>query len=478
MVEPLKTRKRDDITQWYNEVLVASEAMDFSGVKGFPVYRPYGYFMWEVMQKALDEEIKKRNVKNAYFPLLIPESTLSKEKEHIKGFNPEVAWVTLGGEKQLEEKLAIRPTSETIMYESYSKWIKSYRDLPILINQWNNVVRWETKETRLLLRGREVLWQEGHCAFETEKEAESNAREMGLVYKKIMEEVLAVPVLFGKKSESEKFAGAVSTYTVEAILPNNFMSQAGTSHYLGENFARPFDIKYLDRDNKWRFVQQTSWGMAMRALGIMIMVYGDDKGLVLPPAVAPIQVVIIPIIKGGDSEKLLGYVKKVEKLLVGEGIRVLLDDRIEYSPGWKFNEYDLKGVPIKLEIGERELASGSVTLKFRWSGAKKTIKLNSLQSLKDVLKSIQKDMLEASKKASEDRIVQIKDREGFVSALKGEKNVAKAAWCGRIECEEEIKQATGATSRLILLDKEKLISDVCVFCGRKAENNAVFAKSY
>jgi prolyl-tRNA synthetase len=477
--EKLKEKKGNNLIEWYNEVLLKSEAMDFSDVKGFPVYRPYGYAMWEILESELDNRIKKIGVKNAYFPLLIPEKTLMKEKKHIAGFSPEVAWVTLGGKTDLDERLAIRPTSETIMYESYAKWIKSYRDLPLMLNQWNTVVRWETKETRLLLRGKEVMWQEGHCAFATEKEAEINALAALNIYKETMENLMAVPVLVGRKSESEKFAGATKTYTVESILSNNFTSQSATSHELGQNFSKAFDVKFLDENNEWRYVYQTSWGMAMRALGVMVLVHGDDKGLVLPPKIAPIQVVIIPILNGKESDaKLLEYTKSIAEKLKEQSIRFLLDDRNTYSAGWKFNEYDLKGVPIKLEVGERELASNTISLKIRFNGEKKAISFSDTNKLGEILNGIQREMLEEKKTENGKRIKTAKAKEEFINDLKTAKAIMKAAWCGKEDCEARIKEITGAVSRLIPLEKEELIDKKCIFCGEKATFNAYFAKSY
>ncbi len=477
MAEGIETKKEQDLISWYNQVVIKSEMADFSAVKGFAVYRPYGYEMWERTVDYLDSKFKSVGVKNAYFPLLIPESILSKEKEHIAGFNPEVAWVTMGGDTKLEERLAIRPTSETIMYDSYSKWIKSYRDLPLLINQWNTMVRWETKETRLFLRGRENLWQEGHCVFKTAEEADKNAREILNFYKQFLEEMLAVPVLTGRKSEGEKFAGAVTTYTVEAVLPNNFMSQAATSHYLGQNFSKPFDIKFLDEKNELQYPFQTSWGISMRSIGIMLLVHGDNKGLVLSPHIAPYQCVIIPILKD-EKDKIMEYCKKIESKLKEMGIRVILDGREEYSPGWKLNEYDLKGVPLKIQVGKRELDSKNLSLKTRLNNEQSLLSFDEIEKTKEKLESIHAEMLQNAKEDSKKRIKEEDSKERFVKALKESLYIAKASWCGSPECEEKIKNETGATSRLIPLEVEKLINDKCIFCGKDAKVNAYFAKSY
>jgi prolyl-tRNA synthetase len=477
--EKLKIKKEENLIDWYNAVLLGSEMVDFSEVKGFAVYRPYGYSMWELEQRYLDAEFKSLGVENTYFPLLIPERILNKEKEHVEGFNPEVAWVTKGGDRELDEKLAIRPTSETIMYDSYSRWIKSYRDLPLLLNQWNTMVRWETKETRFLLRGRENLWQEGHCVFSSEKEAEKNALDVAEIYKKFMEEVLAVPALIGKKSEGEKFAGAFRTYTIECVLPNNFTSQAATTHELGQNFSKTFEIKFLDEKNSWKYVYQTSWGTSLRPVGIAILVHGDDNGLILPPNIAPIQAVIIPIFKGTKKDKeIIDYAKDLEKELSRRGIRVFLDAREIYSAGWKLNEYDMKGVPIKIEIGDREVASESLFIKTRFTKEKYKLARKETNKIKSKLVEIQQKMLEATRKDMQSRIKIEKNREEFVSQLKDGKAVLKVAWCGQDKCEKSIKELTGATSRLISLEKEKLIDKECIFCGDKAVFNAYFAQAY
>ncbi|MGC8533111.1 MAG: proline--tRNA ligase [Candidatus Parvarchaeum sp.] len=477
MAEAIEVKKESDLISWYNQVVVKSEMVDFSAVKGFAVYRPYGYDMWERSVDYLDSKFKSIGVKNAYFPLLIPESILSKEKKHIEGFNPEVAWVTMGGDTKLDERLAIRPTSETIMYDSYSKWIKSYRDLPLLINQWNTMVRWETKETRLLLRGREVLWQEGHCVFRTDEEADKNARDILDFYKQFLEDMLAVPVLAGRKSESEKFAGAVTTYTVEAVLPNNFMSQAATSHNLGQNFSKPFDIKFLDEKNELQYPFQTSWGISMRSIGVMILVHGDNKGLVLSPFIAPYQCVIIPILKD-EKDNVIEYCKQIESKLKEMGIRVLFDSREEYSPGWKLNEYDLKGVPLKIQVGKRELDSKNMSLKTRISNEQSLLAFNEIEKIKEKLEEIHKKMLENAREDSKKRIREEDSKERFVKAVKESLYIVKASWCGTPECEEKIKNETGATSRLIPLENEKLINQKCIFCGNDAKVNAYFAKSY
>jgi prolyl-tRNA synthetase len=475
--EKIKYKKEENIIEWYNTVLTSAEVADFSSVKGFTVYRPYGYRMWEILRDALDYDFKAEGVQNSYFPLLIPEKLLKKEKEHVEGFAPEVAWVTKGGNAELEEKLAIRPTSETIMYESYSKWIKSYRDLPLLLNQWNTVVRWEIKDTRLFLRGKEVLWQEGHCAFATNEEAERNAEKMIRVYAKIVREVLAVPSLVGMKSESERFAGAVKSYTIETFMPNNYALQCGTSHNLGQNFSKSFDIKFLDEKNEWHHVFQTSWGLSMRALGAMFMLYGDDRGLVLPPNVAPTQVVIVPIL-GKNDEEILKVSAKIVEELKKEGLRVLLDDRTNYTAGWKFNEYELKGVPVRIDVGQKEVASGEIKLKIRFTSSSEIVSLERLKEVKAVLNRVQKDMLESSERRLARVIKEERDKESFITNVSSAAEIAKVAWCGRKECEAGIKEKTKAVSRAISIEGEKLIDKKCIFCGRDAVCDAYFSQSY
>ncbi len=478
MADRIKVRKEDDIIGWYNQVLLNSEVVDFSDIKGFAVYRPYGYEMWESSMYYLDSVFKERGVKNAYFPLLIPESLLTREKEHVKHFNPEVAWVTMGGDSLLDERLAIRPTSETIMYRSYSKWIQSYRDLPMLINQWNTMVRWETKETRFFLRGRENLWQEGHCVFATEEEAVSNAEDMIRVYKKFSEEVLAFPVLMGFKSEGEKFAGAVRTYTIEAVLPNNFASQVGTSHYLGQNFSKPFDVKFLDRGNRSQYAYQTSWGVSARAIGVMILIHGDNSGLVLPPSIAPIQAVVVPIMNGKSGESVEAYAGEVYGALKALGIKVLLDDRREYSPGWKFNEYEMKGVPIRVEVGEKEVKERKVSLKTRFNGSKDEVPFDAISTIPDRLADIQREMFERAEALMKSALTVETDRGEFVKKLKEGKYIVKAAWCGNPMCETKIGDETGAVSRMIPMTDDELLDKKCIFCGQEAEHNAYFGQSY
>ncbi len=478
MADNIKNKKEKDVINWFNEVLLKAKVVDFSSIKGFSVYMPYGYRMWEMSQEYLDRKFKELGVENAYFPSLIPEHLLAKEEKHIEHFSVEAAWVTMGGDKKLDERLAIRPTSETIIYDSLSNWIKSYRDLPMMLNQWVNVVRWETKETRFFLRGREFLWQEGHCAFRTDKEADENALQMIKVYKEYMEEIMAMPSFIGLKSEREKFAGADKTYTMEVFLPGNYASQVATSHDLGTNFSKPFEIKFLNEKNEWEYVYQTSWGISTRAIGVMVLEFGDDKGLVLPPRVAPIQVVIIPILGSKSDEKIFSESKKIEKELLKLGVRAKLDGDKDSSPGWKFNEYELKGVPMRLEVGEKELQNGELTYKVRFDGEKGTIKLDKLASISEKLNLIQSKMLNEQRKKVMSNIKTTDNKDEFVAGLKERKYIFKAPWCGSEKCEDKIEEETSASSRFIPLDKDELISDRCIYCGEKAKFNAYFAQSF
>ncbi len=366
------TPQSEDFSRWYIDVIKKAELMDYSPVRGCIVFRPEGYELWENIQRDLDARFKETGHRNAYFPLFIPESFFQKEKEHVEGFNPELPWVTEAAGEVLEERLAIRPTSETMIGHMYAKWIQSYRDLPLLINQWANVVRWE-KRTLPFLRTSEFLWQEGHTAHETEEEARQETMQMLEIYRDFVESFLAIPVIVGQKTPSEKFAGAVDTYSIEAMMKDGRAVQAGTSHYLGTNFAVAFDIKYLDRENTLQFAHTTSWGVSTRLIGALIMVHGDDRGLALPPKVAPTQVIMIPIGPAKTREQVVGRVDELYAELKKAGIRVRVDDRSDVSPGWKFNEYEMRGVPVRLELGPRDMENGQVVLVSRITGEKRIV---------------------------------------------------------------------------------------------------------
>ncbi|HDI75128.1 MAG TPA: proline--tRNA ligase, partial [Thermoprotei archaeon] len=463
----------------YTQVVLKAELCDYAPVHGCIVIREYGYAIWERIQEILDKEFKKMGVKNVYFPSLIPESLLSKEAVHFKGFKPEVAWVTHGGDMPLQEKLAIRPTSETIMYYMFSKWIKSWRDLPLKVNQWCNVVRWEIKSTKPFLRTTEFLWQEGHTVHETYEDAEKQVMEILRVYQKLIEDYLAIPVIVGKKSEGEKFAGALYTTTLEAIMPDGRAVQMGTSHHLGQNFAKAFEIVFMGRDGKMHYAWQTSWGVSTRLIGALVMVHGDNRGLVLPPKIAPIQIVIIPIFYSEkQGEKVMKYIDEVKKLLEEKKISLYVDERREKTPGWKFYEWELKGVPLRLEIGPRDVDNRTVVVFRRDLLRKETLKLEEfIGNVKNILEDIQKTLFNRAKELLEKFTTRVKDFNEFKEVIEKKGGFVVAPWCGTLECEEAIKEETGATVRVIPFDQPE-IDAPCVYCGSKAKFIAYFAKSY
>ncbi len=471
----ITAKKEGDFSDWYTQVIEKAELIEYTDVSGCYVFRPASYKIWEKVKDFLDKEFKKLGVENAYFPLLIPESYLSKESSHIKGFTPEVAWVTHAGETKLNEKLAIRPTSETIMYPSYKKWIRSYKNLPLRINQFNNIIRWEFKNPIPFLRSREFLWQEGHTAFATKEEAVEEALQILDIYAKAYEELYAVPVIKGRKSEKEKFAGADITYSIETFLPNGKAIQCATSHNLGQNFSKAFDITFLDKDGKTKHIWQNSWGFTTRSIGIMIMFHGDDKGLVLPPRIAETKAVIVPILFDDTKEKVIKEAKKIKENL--KELNVHLDLREEYSAGWKFNEWELKGIPIRIEIGPKDLAKKQVLVVRRDTGKKQPVKISQLKKLlPKLLDDIQKSMLKNARKKLEDSIVLVKNFEDFKKAIK-EKKLVKANWCGQESCEDWIKDKTeGAKSLNAPFDAKA--SGKCVHCDKKATTLMFFGKSY
>ena len=460
-----------DFAQWYTDVVTKTELVDYGPVKGTMVIRPYGYAIWENIQKELDARFKATGHSNAYFPLLIPYSYLMKEAEHVEGFAPEVAVVTHAGGAELSEKLVIRPTSETVICQMYSKWVQSYRDLPMLINQWANVMRWE-KTTRPFLRTSEFLWQEGHTVHATEEEAVEETIKMLNVYKEFAENCLAIPVITGKKTEKEKFAGAVATYGMEAMMHDGKSLQAGTSHYLGQNFSKAFDIKFLDKDGALKYGYTTSWGVSTRLIGAIIMAHGDQRGLSLPPVVAPVQVVIVPIAakKAGVMEECA----KVKAMLEEAGVRVKLDDS-DNSPGWKFNEWEMKGVPLRIELGPRDIEAGKALIFRRDKLEKSEYALADIvSSVKTLLETVQKDMLEAARSRRDKRIVYATDMAGILAGVEGG-NFVKAGWCGCRECEDKIKAETAATARVYA---EGETAEKCAVCGKKAEHVVIFARAY
>ena len=460
-----------DFPQWYTDVVIKTGLVDYGPVKGTMVIRPYGYAIWENIQSELDKRFKATGHKNAYFPLLIPMSFFTKEAEHVEGFAPEVAVVTHAGGEELAEPLAIRPTSETIFGSMYSKWIQSYRDLPVLINQWANVMRWE-KTTRPFLRTSEFLWQEGHTAHSSEEEATEETLKMLGVYKEFAENCLAIPVITGRKTEKEKFAGAVATFGMEAMMKDGKSLQAGTSHYLGQNFAKAFDIKYLDKDGVQKYVYTSSWGVSTRLIVSLIMSHGDGRGLVIPPVVAPVQVVIVPIAvkKAGVLEKCAEVKAALEKA----GVRVVLDDT-DNSPGWKFNEWEMKGVPLRIELGPRDIEAGKALIFRRDTLGKTEYSLDGIeQSVKELLDTVQKEMLESARARRDGRIVYADDMQGILDGVeKG--NFVKAGWCGCRQCEDKIKAETAATARVYA---EGESAEKCAVCGKKAEHMIIYARAY
>ena len=460
-----------DFPQWYTDVVLKTKLVDYGPVKGTMVIRPYGYAIWENIQNEMNARFKKRGVENAYFPLLIPMSYFTKEAEHVEGFAPEVAVVTVAGGETLAEPLAIRPTSETIIGTMCSKWVQSYRDLPLKVNQWCNVMRWE-KTTRPFLRTSEFLWQEGHTVHASKEEAEEETFAMLEIYREFAENCLAIPVLTGRKTEKEKFAGAVATYTMEAMMRDGKSLQAGTSHYLGQNFATAFDIKYLGNEGVLQTAYTTSWGVSTRLIGAIIMTHGDERGLVLPPVVAPIQCVIVPIAarKGGVLEKCEELKAELEKA----GVRVTLD-ATDNSPGWKFNEWEMKGVPLRIELGPRDIEAGKMLCARRDTFEKTEVALdNAADSVKALLAKIQKGMLESARARRDERITYADDMDGILAGVEAGKFV-KAGWCGCRECEDKIKEQTAATARVYAEGEQK---ETCAVCGKKAKHVIVYARAY
>lgn len=469
--------QEENFSDWYNQVIQRAELADYAPVRGTMVVRPYGWAIWENIQSALDERFKATGHVNAAFPMFIPMSFLEKEKEHVEGFSPELAIVTIGGGQVLEEPLVVRPTSETIIGHMYAKWIKSYRDLPVLINQWANVVRWEMR-TRLFLRTLEFYWQEGHTAHETAEEAEIETRKMLDVYTDFAVNVAAVPVIPGLKSDSEKFAGAVRSYTIEAMMKDTKALQSGTSHNLGQNFARAFDIQYLDRNNELQYCWTTSWGLSTRFVGAIIMTHGDDQGLVLPPRLAPIQVVIVPIFRSDEEQKeVMRVVEEVAEEL--SALRVKIDDRTELTPGFKFNDWELRGVPVRIEIGPKDVENNVVVAARRdILGRDGKIRINMAEismQIPALLDQIHNNMLEKATKFRNDHIIEPLEYETFKTSIDG--NWALSYWCGSGECEAKIKEETKATIRCLPLDQGNQ-QGACILCGKPADKKAFFAKAY
>jgi len=472
------TPQSQDFGRWYIDVVRRAELADYSPVKGCMVIRPYGYAIWELMQQSLDKRFKDTGHVNAYFPLFIPESLLMKEAEHVEGFAPQVAWVTQGGTEVLEERLVVRPTSETIIGTMYAKWVQSWRDLPILINQWANVVRWE-KVTRLFLRTTEFLWQEGHTAHETAEEAEEETRRMLAVYKDFAENVLAMPVIDGVKTDSEKFAGAVRTYSIEGLMRDGRALQAGTSHNLGQNFAKSYEIRFQARDKSLQYAWTTSWGVSTRMIGGVIMTHGDEGGLILPPKVAPYQVVIVPIMRGSSKDAVLDKAAALRAELIREGIRVYFDSRESQTPGWKFNEWEMRGVPLRMEIGPKDIEKSQVMLARRDTREKSAAPMDGLAGhVQQLLDTIQQALFERAVAFREDHTSAADSYDEFKQIMDGRPGFVIAPWCGSAQCEADIKTETQATIRNIPFTSEKPVGKRCLKCNGEATANAWFAKAY
>lgn len=469
------TSMEEDFAQWYTDVVKKADLIDYSSVKGCMIIKPDGYAIWENIQKELDLRFKETGVENVYMPLFIPESLLNKEKDHVEGFAPEVAWVTHGGLNPLQERLCVRPTSETLFCDFYKNIVQSYRDLPKVYNQWCSVVRWE-KETRPFLRSREFLWQEGHTAHATAQEAEERTVQMLNLYADFCEEVLAMPVIRGQKTEKEKFAGAEATYTIEALMHDGKALQSGTSHNFGDGFAKAFGIQYTDKDNKLQYVYQTSWGMTTRLIGAIIMVHGDDSGLVLPPRIAPTQMMVIPIQQ--HKEGILEKAEELKARLAASGVRVKLDDT-DKSPGWKFSEQEMRGIPVRVELGPKDIEAGQCVLVRRDTREKMVVALDELETkAKELLESIQKDMFERAKTHRDAHIYDAHNYEEFTEIVTGKAGFIRGMWCGEQACEDKIKEDFSATSRCMPFHDQEQIATTCVCCGKPAHKLVYWGKAY
>jgi len=475
----ITVKKNDDFSEWYTQVVIKAELADYAPVKGLIVLRPDGYSIWESLKSSLDSKLIATGHRNGFLPVLIPESLLAKEKDHFTGFNPEVFWVTHSGDGEIGDKLALRPTSETLAYTMYAKWIRSWRDLPLKINFWNSALRAEIKGTKPFLRTSEFLWQEGHTAHADKDEAEKEVTDILEIYKKTVEEELAIPVITGKKSEKEKFVGAVYTLTMESLMPDGKALQMGTTHFLGQNFSKPFEVKYADKNNVESFVWQTSWGVSWRLIGGMIMVHGDDKGLVIPPRVAPIQVVIIPIYHSDEEkEKILATCRDIIMLLTAKNIRVHLDDRDQVTPGFKFNDWEMKGIPIRIELGPKDLENQNFILVRRDNGQKKEVSLNQEFSVDTEIEldNIHNDMFANAKKILDERTATLETYDEFKSEL--EKGMLiKAPICNNPTCEEKIKEETGSDIRVIP-DGCEDDGSKCIYCNGQSKIRPLFARGY
>lgn len=471
--------KKDDLSEWYTQVVTKSGLADYASVKGFMVLMPYGYSIWEKIKDFLDTQLKATGHSNAYFPALIPESFLKREAEHFSGFTPEVFWVTHAGNEKLGERLAVRPTSETVIYDSYAKWVRSWRDLPLLINVWNSVLRAEIKATKPFMRTSEFLWQEGHTVHADKEDTDSEVMRILELYRQLVEDQLAVPVLLGTKSEREKFVGALYTTTLEAMMPDGKALQMGTSHNLGQNFSKAFDIKYLGNDEQIHHAWNASWGVSWRLIGAVIMLHGDDRGLVIPPRIAPTQVVVIPIpYKNAEATSLMSQAKTTTQKLQEAGIGAMLDDRGQYTPGWKFNEWELKGIPVRIEIGPRDLSRRQVTMVRRDTSERSMVsEADVVAETKRLLDSIQSSLFEKASRWLKEAIRDARTYNELKQMIEDRGGFVRACWCSESTCEEQIKEDTGATIRVIPLQDEEVFGK-CVRCGMTANRVVYFARSY
>lgn len=466
--------KSEQFSEWYTAVVLKAALADYSPVRGCMVIRPYGYALWEGIYRWLDQQFKATGHVTAYFPLFVPESLLKKEAEHVEGFAPQVAWVTHGGDEELAERLAVRPTSEAIIMPMYAKWIQSYRDLPLLLLQWNSVVRWE-KATRLFLRTAEFLWHEGHTAHATLEDGDAECRTILEIYRQLLEDVLAIPVLVGRKPPTEKFAGADWTYTLEALMPDRQAIQAGTSHFLGQNFAKAFGVKFLDRDNTEKHVWTTSWAVTTRLIGSLVMAHGDDRGLALPPRIAPIQVVIVPI-PGKEGERVMAAARALADRLRGVA-RVRLDDRDEYTPGWKFNDWEMRGVPVRLEIGPRDVAADQVVMARRTGGPKETVSLEGIEErIPAILEEVQAEFFARARAFRDAHVVAADTVEALEEAIRERRGFIRVGWCTDQACEDAIRDRTGASPRVIPMDDAP--EGTCPVCGLASKATVYYARAY
>ena len=476
----LSAKKSENFSEWYTQVVLKSELVDYASGKGFIVLRPYGFEIWDQIKFFFDSQIRKTGHKNAYFPTLIPESLLKKEADHFQGFTPEVFWVTRSGAEALADIYAVRPTSETIVHDSMAKWIRSWRDLPVLLNVWNSVLRAEIKSTKPFIRSSEFLWQEGHTAHALESQAEKEVMDILMIYQKLVQELLAIPVLIGKKTDKEKFVGAVYTTTLEAMMPDGKAVQMGTSHHLGQNFSKPFEIRFLGEDSQLHFVWQTSWGVSWRLIGATVMQHGDDKGLILPPRVAPIQIVIVPIVfSSTNTSEVLRKCQEISLKLEATGLRSYVDSRENYTPGWKFNEWELKGVPLRIEIGPRDVANDTCVFVRRDNRTKEAVPLNQVvDAARNRLGAIQEALFELAKEQMNRLISEATSLDQLKEIIDSKGGFVRAAWCGSQACETKVKVDTGSDIRILPFKEHPASGSVCIACGAAAPQLAYFARAY